>query len=68
MDYPRPKRFARAQLLQFSKRKLLLPLRAFLLRIQNTRSTQLVERPNNEDSVLNEDLTILDHISDQIGP
>ena len=60
--YPRPERFTRAKLLQFSLKKRLLPPSAFLLRIQDTRGTHLVERPYNEDSLLNEDLTKFDHL------
>ena len=60
--YPRPERFIRAKFLQFPLKKRLLPPSAFLCRIQDTRGTHLVERPYNEDFLLNEDLTKFDHL------
>ena len=60
--YPRTERFTRVKLLNFSFKKRLLPTLLFLLRIQDTGGTHLVERPYNEDSLLNEDLTKFDHL------
>ena len=60
--YPPPERFTRAKFLQFPLKKRLLSPSAFLCRIQDTRGTHLVGGPYNEDSLLNEDLTKIDHL------
>ena len=54
--YPRTERFTRVKLLNFSSHS------PFLMRIQDTGGTHLLERPYNEDSLLNEDLTKFDHL------